>query len=254
MKTFAFAALLFLGTVAGLGQAVPSKFLGVHAGQTASWPIVVPVDLFQTLDATERGNQILEGANPFNLGETNEAMRATKAQRVAAPFTLRQVPLCVVHDNSDLPVGRPADGTKRNTTIDGPEELIRFVDSDTTDDCTVTSPHRFLGPTVPAWMQIAIWLTSGAFTGPITRTVSGVGRICTSGRTAVGGDYDSGQFASFDIEDETAPLLLGSTFTRKKHMSPVITTAVTNNSTLLSNRRADYAAVLPATNLSSTVH
>ncbi len=143
------------------------------------------------------------------------------------------------------------------SSIDGPGNLEQLSDISTAHGCTVSSSHGFLCETGVVWTQIASWLQGITFAGPCTGTPSGTGRIWTCSHTTAGNGYQSGQFAWFDVLDDTALYQVPDTFTRQEDMSGTITAVVSGSSIPLSNSPVllmDDSLPVAPTGLSSVVH
>jgi hypothetical protein len=143
------------------------------------------------------------------------------------------------------------------SSIDGPGNLEQLSDISTAHGCTVSSSHGFLCETGVVWTQIASWLQGITFAGPCTGTPSGTGRIWTCSHTTAGNGYQSGQFAWFDVLDNTALYQVPDTFTRQEDMSGTITAVVSGSSIPLSNSPVllmDDSLPVAPTGLSSVVH
>ena len=120
MRSIAVASLLFLGTLAGFGQAVPPEFLGIHTNHLTSWPIQVPAHLFRTLSSTGGSggslwSQMQTGPSTYDFGEIDGDMQATAAQGLAVTFTPQSVPSFVVGRDNSGPIGWSLDGSKRRS-------------------------------------------------------------------------------------------------------------------------------------------
>jgi hypothetical protein len=143
------------------------------------------------------------------------------------------------------------------SNMDAPGLLAQLSDNVPTNGCTESTDHGYLCPTGVAWTRIGAWLTDVNFSGPCTSTVSGAGHIWTCSHTSAGGTYKSGQFAWFDVSDETTKYQVPTGFSREENMKGDITRLSRHQSIVLSNSPVllmDDGAPSPPTNLTAVDH
>jgi hypothetical protein len=173
MKTCAFAAILFLGSITSSGQ-TSSNSLSLATDHIASGPIEGPDHLICPLNSTEYENKMLANVNTLNvnLGDSNNLIDATVKRRFAVTLTSleRATFGC---DNDGVPTEWAAYGTSRRLTNDNSAQLMALTEFRATDDCAVPGQYSSLRTSNPARALFA------PFLGLVSSSVSGAGLVST---------------------------------------------------------------------------